>query len=265
MKSSGTLLAFGLTLFLSIVAGPALHLQGMRAPASQTGEDCPCKVKVNCDVQTCTFPFDPATIPGLDKKGLADLAAAAVAHCKATLPCIEHFKEKWVADNVAVSFEEIKNKVKDADTFTTNVALKDVDVKCVDKREDGKGGTVTINLCAIALTVFPNGGGQLLKDHEAGHVAIQKHYFCERMAPHLEKKITDVVCAKKYKDEKDLKHEATKLTLDFAKEFQEKVGKLSGYQDTFNTNTDDGRKGVQADEVKKITDAIDAKFRAAFP
>ena len=252
--------SFILAVALSALGGSSSP-PGPRTAA--TSQDCPCKVAVECNLQVCTYPFDPAISPGLKEKDFKNLGDAAVAHCKNSLPCMEKFDPKWVSGYLADTFKDIQKGNRDADTFTSNAAI-DVKVSCVAKAPK-MGGDVVIEFCLIALTAFPNGGGQMLRDHEDGHVAIQRHYFCVRMKEYVQKKVQEVVCAKTYSSTDELKVEAGRVANEASKEFQQKVGKHSKFQQDFENATGAGTKGNQGDEVKKVTDDIDAKVKKAFP
>jgi len=256
--------SFGLALALSILIGPSTRAQGMRAPAQETG--CPCKVTVTCKVNACRYEFDPATLPGATEKDLQDIVDAAVAHCKTDAEfaaCFNGFNENNVKSVLGKVLKQIQQGKRKAYTLVTNGAAK-VSSKCVNPT--GNGGDVTIDLCGVAITLIPKGAPKSLNDHENGHVKIQNHYVCVLLRKLLEVRLTQEICSKKYKDQKELERDAQNLAGKIQREFIAAMGTLNDWEEKYDTDTDDGENGQDQDqEAIKITNAMDALAKQKFP
>jgi hypothetical protein len=257
--------SFVLALLLSIMAGPKRLVVGR---TFQDTTNKPCNVTVTCDPQECTFFFDPAALPNATAADLKQLAGDALKQCENSLGCAKVFGKNYMTAQVQAALQAIKDGPSSGQTVVTGLAAVSIKATQVNKAPD-KGGIATVSLCTVALALVPTTASQNLKDHEAGHQSIHKHYRCDNERKYFEVELNKAACAMTFKDTGEMERFLAKQLGALIKGFEAPapggVGPEKGYQNKYDGNTHDGTDDGETASANAINGDIDNASHTAFP
>jgi len=257
--------SFGLALLLSIVAGPPRLIVGR---AFQDTTNNPCKVTVTCDPQECTFPFDPATLATASAADIKKLAGDALTQCENSLGCAKILGKNFMQGQVQGALQAIKDGKVSAYTVVSGLAVVSIKATKVNQAPD-KGGIATVALCTVALALVPTTANQNLKDHEAGHQSIHKHYRCDNERKYFDIELNKAACSMTFKTtgemERFLATQLRALVKGFEAAAPGGVGSEDGYQQKYDDNTHDGTDDGETASANAVNGDIDTASHTAFP